>query len=169
MTDEKKDEAAVDQDGEKISVGELFARLLAEPDTRTRYDLPIYGDLYSDKGAGKFVAIRPCDPECENKTFLGIYIGEIAVGACFSIMKAEHQEPKGNIDARIEVRPNPAIWVPALKRVVFGLESWWGAIKSIEDLTQITDDDIANTWYVKAAREMMAKEAAPIPPASQPS
>jgi hypothetical protein len=45
---------------------------------------------------------------------------------------------------------NPAIWVPDLKRIVFGMESWWGVIDNPDDLKQITDADIQNVWYVKA-------------------
>lgn len=44
---------------------------------------------------------------------------------------------------------NPAIYVPELNTVIYGMESWWGSIKSEEDFKKITDQDIDNTWYVK--------------------
>jgi hypothetical protein len=54
---------------------------------------------------------------------------------------------------------NPAIFVPDLNKVIFGYESWWGEIKSPEELREITDDDIQNVWYVKALKMLEAKEA----------
>lgn len=44
---------------------------------------------------------------------------------------------------------NPAIFVPELGKIIFGMESWWGRIKSEEELKDITDGDIENVWYVK--------------------
>lgn len=53
----------------------------------------------------------------------------------------------------MKIYTNPAIFVPDLNRVVWGMESWWGPIESKEKLHQITDEDISNVWYVKAAKE----------------
>jgi len=53
---------------------------------------------------------------------------------------------------------NPAMWVPDLNRVVMGWESWWGEIKSEEDLRQISDADIENVWYVKAIKALTEKK-----------
>lgn len=100
---------------------------------------------------GDWVAVRPCAKECEGKTFLGIYLGDIAIGATSFVEKATQ--------ALVVVpHSNPAIYIPDLKRVVFGCESWWGKIDSPEDLQQITDQDIQNIWYVKALKEMSEKE-----------
>ena len=49
---------------------------------------------------------------------------------------------------------NPAIYVPELGKIIFGMESWWGIIESPEELKDISDDDISNTWYVKLLQEM---------------
>jgi hypothetical protein len=49
---------------------------------------------------------------------------------------------------------NPAIYVPALKRLVFGAGSWWGEIKTEDDLKEITDKDINDVWYVQALKAL---------------
>jgi len=85
---------------------------------------------------GEFVSVRPCGDEHGNKTYLGIYVGDVNIGI-----------------------PNPCIWVPDLKEYIFGCESWWGRIKSPEQLRQITDADIENVWYVRALREIESKPA----------
>ena len=102
--------------------------------------------------AGAFVAIRPCADECKDKTYLGIYMDDLPVGV-FS-----HYEEVSGVFT-IHPRHNPAIWVPALSRIVYGCESWWGPIKSPEDAEkmEISDDDIQNIWYVKALKEQFAK------------
>lgn len=45
-----------------------------------------------------------------------------------------------------------------LQRIIFGAESWWGIIESLEELKDITDDDINNIWYVKALKAMHKDE-----------
>lgn len=94
----------------------------------------------------KLVAIRPCSDEEGNlneKTYLGIHLGSLATSAA------------GSLDKNTKVlsirfgRHNPAILVPDLNKIVFGYESWWSTIESEEQLQDITDEDISNTWYVK--------------------
>lgn len=94
---------------------------------------------------GLLVAIRPVDPELEGKTFLGIYIGEIArsIGGDFT---------EEGLSLHFSMH-NPAIFVPELGRVVFGIESWWSPIQSEDELRQITDEDIENIWYAKALNQ----------------
>ena len=108
---------------------------------------------------GTWVKIRPCDPECKDKTYLGIYIGAIPLSLCIKMGKAVG-------GGAMTISPsfhNPAIWVPDLKRVVMGCESWWGEIKSPDDIKEITDSDIDNCWYVKALKEHFAKTAKKTP------
>ncbi|XXX77318.1 hypothetical protein WMF30_00900 [Sorangium sp. So ce134] len=97
---------------------------------------------------GAWVAVRPCDQESGGKTFLGVYLGEIALGLSTSY----HRESGVLTIGRCMY--NPAIWVPDLKRIVFGAGSWWGVIKGPEDMRKITDADINNTWYVKALKDL---------------
>jgi hypothetical protein len=83
---------------------------------------------------GKFVSIRTCSSNA--KTHLGIYLGDFPI----EILHQYHIVKK---ELSITNHMNPAIYVPALKRIVFGCESWWGFIKTPEELKEITDQDIA--------------------------
>lgn len=53
---------------------------------------------------------------------------------------------------------NPAIFVPELKKIIYGCESWWREIESIEDFNGISKGDIENTWYVKLLKIMGGSE-----------
>ncbi len=97
---------------------------------------------------GDFVAIRPCDPKYEDKTFLGVLLGEIAQNVGFGY-NTEAQRMSFGFTGH-----NPAIFVPDLGAVIYGNASWWGQIKSEDDLKQITDADIENVWYVKALKAL---------------
>lgn len=81
----------------------------------------------------------------EEETHLGIYIGDLAMDISISY---------SDKDKELSIFPmsNPAIFVPNLKRVVFGAESYWREIEGPEDLDKITNADIENTWYIKALK-----------------
>lgn len=99
---------------------------------------------------GCMVKIRPCGAEYKDKTYLGFYIGDVAMGSSVTIK-----------DKKIQLSfagHNPAIFVPELRKVIYGCESWWGEIKNESELKDITDNDINNVWYVQALKAM-AKEA----------
>ena len=98
---------------------------------------------YKDNKVGKFVKIRPCHDEYKNKTYLGLYLGDMPIGSNIS-----YNEKSKELD--ISFKTNPAIFVFDLNKIIYGCESWWGIIKKEEDLKQITDADINNIWYVKA-------------------
>ena len=100
---------------------------------------------------GSLVKIRPCGEEYGNKTYLGFYIGDMPTHVYSSY------NPESNI-LTIKNSTNPAIFVPELKRTIFGYESWWGEIKSEEELKEITNEDIDNVWYVKLLRNLNSKE-----------
>jgi hypothetical protein len=53
---------------------------------------------------------------------------------------------------------NPAIYVFETKEIVYGCESWWSPLESLDDLSDISDEDIDNVWYVKLLKEMQKKE-----------
>jgi hypothetical protein len=98
---------------------------------------------------GKFVSIRPCAEEYDNKTYLGIYLGEIAQ----LIRVSFHSE-----EQKLEVSNsmyNPAIYVFDLKIIIFGCASWWSVISSPEQLKEIKDLDIENVWYVRAMKDLL--------------
>lgn len=100
---------------------------------------------------GTPVQVRSCRPEHGDKTYFGIYIGELAQSIRHSV-NLEDQVITASFSQH-----NPAIYVPELNDIVLGCESWWGAIADEEGIKKIiTDDLIQNVWYVKALRDMVA-------------
>lgn len=90
---------------------------------------------------GDLVRIKPCAEEYKGKTYTGFLVGDLATGSSICIKDEKIACEWSNY--------NPAIFVPELGKVIMGYESWWGVIKSEDDLRQITQDDIDNVWYVK--------------------
>ena len=111
---------------------------------------------------GTFVAVRPCDDECEGKTYLGIFLGNLALS-----MSVRYSSKDMNLYPQYTMH-NPAMWVPELKRIIMGCGSWWGKITSPDDLRKITDADIDNVWYVQALKSVQ-KDPEDAPPAEEPS
>lgn len=108
-------------------------------------------NMYSLYSCGKLVKIKPCGEEYKSKTYLGILLGELPIGAFISYY---------GDDRKIHVNPhmNVGIFVPELKKIVYGCESWWSEIKNPEDFAEITSEDIENVWYVKLLKSMIDKK-----------
>lgn len=106
-------------------------------------EVKIY-DLYK---AGTLCKIRPCGDEYKGKTYLGIYIGELPIGITNCFKRDTKILHNG-------IMQNPGIFVPELKKIIYGYESWWSIKESAEDFKELTDEDIENTWYVKLLRSM---------------
>lgn len=105
--------------------------------------------FFNSTKQGAFVAVRKASKD-DNKTYLGVYLGYLPIQLNFTSSKAEEE-------LTIHVKAcygNPAIWIPELNEIVYGFESWWGDLKSADDLKQITDADIENVWYVRALKEL---------------
>lgn len=102
---------------------------------------------YRDSRIGKFAQIRPCDEEYQNKTYLGLYLGDLPIGHHVS----HNPDTK---ELNISFRDNPAIFVFELNKIIYGCESWWGVLENETDLKEITDIDINDVWYVKAIKAM---------------
>lgn len=100
---------------------------------------PFKKPLFGKSGA--LVKVRPVGDEYEGKTYVGFLIGEVAMGSSISILEDKIQLNFSGY--------NPAIFIPELKKVVFGYQSWWSEIESENELKDITDNDIQNVWYVK--------------------
>lgn len=100
--------------------------------------------------AGSFVKVRPCEEEYEEKTYAGIFLGELAIDNLCRLNKETGE---------LEIIPhtNAAIYVPDLKKIVFGCESWWTEIKDISELKEISDEDIENVWYVQLLKGMTSQ------------
>lgn len=104
---------------------------------------------------GSMVSVRPCGKEYEDKTYLGVLLGEISTSP-----RVEYNKGTGVLNVSFS-QHNPAIFVPDINKIIFGYESWWGEIESEEQLHQITDADIENVWYVKALKELSEVEVSP--------
>jgi len=91
---------------------------------------------------GSYVAVRKAS---EDVTRLGLLLGDMPIGIA-PIVK--------NDDLMVLERTysNPCIFVFETGELVYGFESWWGAIRTPDDLKQITNQDIDNVWYVRALK-----------------
>lgn len=102
--------------------------------------------------SGVPVRIKPCGKEYGGKTYLGMYLGELPWTSGVSY----NEETK-----MLTVNPvcNPAIYVFALKKIIFGAESWWSAIENPDDLKDISEEEINSVWYMQMLKGMqMAAE-----------
>lgn len=103
-------------------------------------------DSYRGK-TGHLVAVRPCAEQYENQTFVGFYLGDADVGIHVS-------QDRNTKKLSIIRHYNPAMFVPELGKVIYGMGSFWKFIKTEEELKQITNEDINNVWYVKALKQL---------------
>lgn len=97
---------------------------------------------------GDFVSVRPCGEEYGEKTYLGVFLGDIAQTSMVSFNRES-----GRLQFSLAMH-NPAMFVPDLGKIIYGCGSWWGKIKDEESLRTITDLDIDNVWYVKALKHL---------------
>lgn len=97
---------------------------------------------------GDFVSVRPCAGEYKDKTYLGVIIGGLSMGA-----HLRFEKETGTIKVSYGGH-NPLIFIPEKSTTVMGCASWWGKIKSEDQLREITDDDISNVWYVQALKKL---------------
>jgi hypothetical protein len=165
MTEHEKEEKNDEVDegfGDALAglIGALSKAMEEDPieiESEFEYPMKISGikksppkDINTHK-TGSLVQIRPCSDKYENKTYLGIYLGEFPLETIVGL------HTKTDI-LSVMSHSNPAIFVPELKKVIFGCESWWGYIRSEEELKQITNKDIEDVWYVQLLKEMGKKD-----------
>ena len=96
---------------------------------------------------GALCEVRPCGEEYQGKTYLGIYLGDLPIG-----ISSSYDENTGVLCNH--TINNPAIFVPELRKIVYGMASWWREIKGIEEFKGISKEEIENTWYVKLLKGM---------------
>ena len=96
---------------------------------------------------GGFAKVRPCGEEYENKTYLGLLLGELPTDSYVTYNKESEE-------LNVGIMSNPAIYVFDLNKIIYGYESWWSRIENENDLKNITDSDINNQWYVKALQQL---------------
>ena len=108
-----------------------------------------YGNIKPWNVGLKPVRVRPCDNE---KTYFGIYLGDFP-----HLPSASFDEETGIL--KFNAASNPCIYIPELKKVVFGSGSWWSEIEDENDIKDITDELINDQWYVKLLKAKMIKES----------
>lgn len=91
----------------------------------------------------KPVEVRLCK---DNKTYFGILLGDFPLYTTATFNETDKK-------LKIYSIANPCIILPEQNKIVFGCESWWREIKPGENISNITDIDIENTWYVKLLKE----------------
>jgi hypothetical protein len=96
---------------------------------------------------GSLVAVRPCAEEYGDKTYLGFFLGDVDIGVFVS-----HQKESKMLNISRDY--NPAMFIPSLGKIIYGMGSWWTVIQNERELRAITDDDIDNVWYVKALKSL---------------
>lgn len=115
------------------------------------------GDMFTaplrgKEAIGKFVKVRVAGSANEEQsTHLGILLGDLPMGLSGKFIV------EGELALSWAVG-NPAMFVPALKRVVMGYESWWGLVESPDELRTIMDTDIAAVPYVQALASLEGGE-----------
>lgn len=100
---------------------------------------------------GAPVRIRPCKKEYGDKTYLGIYLGDLPIQSTVSY----HEETK---ELSVGTMSNPAIFVFELGKIIYGCESYWQIIDDPGFLKEIADEMINEQWYVKALRAMCPQD-----------
>lgn len=95
---------------------------------------------------GCLCEISPCGEEYKGKSYIGFYLGDLPIGINSSFNRKTGVLTNDTMN-------NPAIFVPELKKIIYGCESWWREIESIDDFKGISKEEIENTWYVKLLKE----------------
>lgn len=94
---------------------------------------------------GTVVKVQPFADKYQNKTYTGIYLGELAMSV--SVSYNEKTESLTVVDM-----PNSAIFVPALKKILWGAECRW----EIKDDTSRdpVDSGTESLWYSQLGKMM---------------
>lgn len=104
--------------------------------------------IVDPRNSGEYVALRLVK-EDEPKTYFGIILGDIYAG-----VGVDHVPDSGKAELKGMIG-NPAIFVPSLKQIIYGVECWWRLIVSEEQLSTITDGDL-DKWADKAREQIVA-------------
>ena len=120
------------------------SKYIEYPLTINNIDTTSWKNVYENakKEMGTLVKVRPCDEKYNNKTYLGFLLGDLPLSP--NIFYQEKSQ-----ELSISPFTNPCIFIPELKTIVWGMESWWSKIEKEEDLKEITNEDINKVWYVE--------------------
>lgn len=113
--------------------------------TLNGFELP---KIVNPRNSGEYVVLRMVK-EDEPKTYFGIILGDIKLGVV-----VDHVPDSGKAELKGMIS-NPAIFVPSLKQIIYGVECWWRLIVSEEQLATITDGDL-DKWADKAREQIVA-------------
>lgn len=97
-------------------------------------------DLYK-KSIGRPVRIKPCFEETEEKEYLGIFLGEL-----FSCNAVSYKKQEKHLTITSVL--NPAIYVPELKQIVYGYESWWSFVENKDEVNTISKDEELSRFFM---------------------
>lgn len=100
---------------------------------------------------GELCEVRLEGKDTGEKSYLGIYLGDLPIA-----IHTSYNRDSGILSN--STMTNPAIYVFELRKIVYGCESWWRPIKSVDDFSGILKEDIDGTWYVQLLREMQKEE-----------
>jgi hypothetical protein len=106
--------------------------------------------IVNPRNSGEYVALSLVE-EGDEKTYLGIILGDMNLGVLVD------QAPDSDKAELRKMMGNPAIFVPSLKQIIYGVECWWRLISSEEQLSTISDEEL-DKWG-RQAREQIVKFA----------
>lgn len=104
--------------------------------------------IANPRNSGEYVALRLVKEE-DPRTYFGIILGDIKLGVV-----VDHVPDSGKAELKGMIG-NPAIFVPSLKQIIYGVECWWRLIVSEEQLATITDGEL-DKWADKAREQIVA-------------
>jgi hypothetical protein len=116
-------------------------------------ETPVFKKALFGGANGSMVKVRPVGEQYGSKTYVGFLIGDVAATSGLKVIDENTMQV-------IFGGYNPAIFIPETGTVVMGYESWWSEIESLEELKDITDQDIENVWYVKLLKQQLETKAA---------
>lgn len=123
------------------------SKYIEYPITVNKINLDKKYEAYDSHKRGMLVAIRPYNKAYNDKTYAGVYLGDMVYAPHITYNENTKEISVGGMR-------NPAIYVFELKKIIYGMESFWQPITSIDDIKDISDDDINNQFYVQMLKAM---------------
>lgn len=158
----------VDEDGNQIMFGDGGLRQIdgegrdcrgcrSFDDKRIRYPLVVEGidvdsfsQMPSREQAGSLVLVWFMEGE-ERRRDWGILLGELAIEPLVSYSRDTRR-------ISVNALGNPAIFVPSVRRIVWGCESWWHPA-TVSDIQQAYGSDGAESQLAAAWADVVGDEA----------
>ena len=100
---------------------------------------------------GTPVRIMPCAKKYKEKTYRGMYLGNLPIQNYISYKEETKQ-------LNVCAMNNPAIFVFELEKIIYGCESYWNVINDPNDFKEITKEMLDNVWYVQLLKEFYGEK-----------